>query len=505
MNADICIIGFLGAGVSSLLVGLSVWRRRTAPETGWLALLAATAGLWGLAVAMEILHHRSVPQTDWTLAADGIMLVVPVLWLLFALRGSGMGDDRFLRILPILLTPLFLLSLIILTNPGHKLVLSAIGPAGSLEGGRILASHGPFFRVNAVYTHIMILAGSILSARRFLRFRPDSAGKTLAAAAFLPWGVNAFILSGLSPCGADITPLAFAVTAGIIFVFFLRSRILDMAPFARDLLFREMEDGVLVLDSRGRLVTMNPAAEKALGVSMDALGKPAEVVLAHWTGLVEHCRVVDEAEPSLGVEASFDGKWYDVRISPIRGNMGRVKGKMLVFRDIGIRKRMEDELLQYATMDPLTDVFNRRMGLTVLEKQLRLSERNGTGLAVCYVDIDGLKAVNDNYGHSEGDFLIRSVSEALKSALRDSDVLCRLGGDEFLMILPDCTRVQGEAVFRRVEEKLARSREKSGKPYRFGISRGFAEYLPGSGVGSGALLSLADEEMYRDKVRNRAK
>jgi diguanylate cyclase (GGDEF)-like protein/PAS domain S-box-containing protein len=170
-----------------------------------------------------------------------------------------------------------------------------------------------------------------------------------------------------------------------------------------------------------------------------------------------------------------------------------------VLRDITSKKVIESELTTYATMDILTDVFNRRVGIAMLEKNLQIAKRNGSRLVINFLDVNGLKQVNDTYGHNEGDKLIVTVASVLKSCARNSDIIARMGGDEFLYILPDCS-VEGAA---RVWERMTAEFEKinaTGKnQYVISVSRGCAVYDPSYPQTADELIALADKLMYEDK------
>ncbi len=168
--------------------------------------------------------------------------------------------------------------------------------------------------------------------------------------------------------------------------------------------------------------------------------------------------------------------------------------------DITERKRLEEELLLAATRDKLTGALNRRAGLEALARELKAAERRGSSLAVGFVDVDGLKEVNDSLGHAAGDLLLASAARVLSLSLRETDLLARLGGDEFLLILPDCGQGEAEAIWDRVERS---AREPAEGP-AVAMSHGFAFRRGAEGLGLDALVAMADAKMYADK-RSRKK
>jgi len=170
-------------------------------------------------------------------------------------------------------------------------------------------------------------------------------------------------------------------------------------------------------------------------------------------------------------------------------------------------KQAEAELKHLASTDSLTGTVNRRTALIILEKHIAQCLRSGSPLTICLADIDGLKIVNDAYGHSKGDEYICAVSSTLVGAVRGADTVGRIGGDEFLIIFPDCRGDVVEGILDRVNADLASSVE--GRSYLPRLSWGIAslgELPDASGCDNpdlqrsiDILLELADQRMYDNK------
>lgn len=173
--------------------------------------------------------------------------------------------------------------------------------------------------------------------------------------------------------------------------------------------------------------------------------------------------------------------------------------KEQLHNEIAERKRLEEELKYHATTDTLTGIANRRAGMLFLEKQIQIAKRNKTELCVCFIDINNLKVVNDTYGHEEGDKLIRLSSEVMQESLRESEFICRLGGDEFLIIFPLCSIKSSLKIWKRVETELDEINKEKVKPYSISMSKGFAECGPENMRTPDEMISIADQEMYKNK------
>lgn len=165
------------------------------------------------------------------------------------------------------------------------------------------------------------------------------------------------------------------------------------------------------------------------------------------------------------------------------------------------RKIALKKVEEFATYDAMTGLLNRRVGLLFLEKEIKNTNRKGTPFALGYIDINDLKIVNDTYGHEEGDFLILTSTRFIKESIRETDILCRLGGDEFFAILRECTIEQAEKIWQKVVEKIENFNGKELKPYQISLSRGFIQYSAGDDKTADQLITEADAKMYIEKEK----
>lgn len=163
------------------------------------------------------------------------------------------------------------------------------------------------------------------------------------------------------------------------------------------------------------------------------------------------------------------------------------------------KKRAEKSLQYMATMDALTGVYNRSTGLTLLEKQLESSRKNKSPLSICYIDINDLKYTNDHFGHHEGDQLLVSNCQYIKDAIRaDHDIISRLGGDEFLIVFPQCTSEDVEKIISRIQAKMKNDNQQQRRPYSISFSYGIYE-VDESYSHIEEMIQIADQRMFENK------
>jgi diguanylate cyclase (GGDEF)-like protein len=157
------------------------------------------------------------------------------------------------------------------------------------------------------------------------------------------------------------------------------------------------------------------------------------------------------------------------------------------------------ELCALALTDDLTGLYNRRGFLAAAAQQLKLARRETLDSLLFFADVDNLKAINDRYGHCEGDLALARVADALESTLRDSDVLGRLGGDEFAALATNSSSNDRETILRRLAKNLTRVNS-TDQRYQISLSVGVARFDPRHPASLGELVTQADRLMYEQKM-----
>lgn len=160
----------------------------------------------------------------------------------------------------------------------------------------------------------------------------------------------------------------------------------------------------------------------------------------------------------------------------------------------GQEQKRAEEFRQLSIVDPLTGLHNRRFGEERLEAEIARAQRHGHSLTVLMIDLDGLKGINDQYGHGAGDAALQAFAQRLMSATRGSDLPARIGGDEFLVLLPEC---QPGGIKRVLDRLTALEFDPGHGKISLSYSAGSADYLPGESLPQ--LLRRADDSLYSEK------
>lgn len=167
--------------------------------------------------------------------------------------------------------------------------------------------------------------------------------------------------------------------------------------------------------------------------------------------------------------------------------------------DVTDLKRLEAELIQHASIDLLTGIYNRRSGISQMEELLADAKTEYFSFCLCFVDVNNLKVVNDKFGHAEGDYLIRKTCDVIKKHVGDKDIFFRFGGDEFIIVFRRKNTEEVHSIWHLIADTLASIQKLEKKPYPFSASHGLFYYEPGTDITIEDMIRLADEEMYREK------
>ena len=179
------------------------------------------------------------------------------------------------------------------------------------------------------------------------------------------------------------------------------------------------------------------------------------------------------------------------------------EGIAVTLRDVSSRKREERSLRRASLTDDLTSLYNRRGFLMLSEQQLRVARRQEKDAVLLYVDMDDFKALNDKFGHAEGDRALTAVGRLLRRAVRDSDVVARMGGDEFTIMALDADRAAARLIQRRIEERIMLLNATGELAAPLSLTIGHTRVRPTDPASLTELLARADALLYARKKRRK--
>lgn len=276
-------------------------------------------------------------------------------------------------------------------------------------------------------------------------------------------------------------------------------------------MFHGSGEAILIANANGDIVAVNPAFTEITGYSAtEVLGKNPRILSSgkqtpdfyqtmwasineagQWQGEIWNRRKSGEVYP----------EWLSIGV--VKNQRGEVINYISLFSDITERKAAEQKIEFLAHYDALTKLPNRALFADRLKLALVSAGRNEKKVALLFLDLDKFKGINDTMGHLAGDILLQSVAARLKSCVRESDTICRQGGDEFMILLPDAVSAADvENVARKIIAAMSTPHQIEGKDLVVTFSVGIAIF-PDDANSSDALVKCADDAMYRAKEKGR--
>jgi len=273
-------------------------------------------------------------------------------------------------------------------------------------------------------------------------------------------------------------------------------------------------DGVITCDASGNITFMNSEAQRLTGWdASEALNKPIhriyqlrdehsdEPINNPARHVLTQHRPLQYTDP--GMLLNRNGKRYPIQhsASPIRSRSGITLGAVVVFQDVSLTRKLSAQLSYQASHDNLTELVNRRAFEALLAKLLTQTESDH---ALCYLDLDQFKIVNDTCGHQAGDELLRQVARKLKAHVRNSDTVARLGGDEFALLLPDCPLEKAKLICEALRSDIEQFRFAwQEHTFGIGVSIGLVAITPTQPRRLAETLHAADAACYSAKEAGR--
>lgn len=278
-----------------------------------------------------------------------------------------------------------------------------------------------------------------------------------------------------------------------------------------DLILDASAEAIMVTDQYNRIVRINPAFTAITGYEADeALGQNPNILSsgrqsrdfyeALWFAL-QHRGYWQGEIWNKRKSGDIYAEWVSINV--LKDHAGNVTHHVAFFSDITLQKEGHMRMQRLAHYDALTGLGNRLLMREQLNRAINSAKKGSHRVAVLFLDLNRFKPVNDHYGHHTGDELLIAVAERIKQVLRDDDTTFRLGGDEFIVMVPKVGNASGvQLISRRLTKALSEPFVIAGHTLDIGVSIGVSIF-PEDGTSVDSLLHLADEEMYKMKATGR--
>ncbi|HPV52276.1 MAG: diguanylate cyclase [Smithellaceae bacterium] len=272
-------------------------------------------------------------------------------------------------------------------------------------------------------------------------------------------------------------------------------------------LLNAVTESLLLAEVDGTVIAANETFAKRMRVGLDNIIGVNIYKLLPADIASERRKQVEDIIRS-GKPARFEGvinkRFIDHVIYPVCDAGGKVARLALFGADITRRREMEKKLEAMALTDQLTDLYNRRGFFTLATREVKRAERSKKGLLLFFADLDGLKDINDRLGHEEGDHALIAAAKILTRTFRVSDIISRIGGDEFAILVIDADEEMMEKLLLRFYRLINNFNVRKAASFKLAISIGYAVYDPLNPTTLDEMIAVADKMMYKmKKVRYR--
>lgn len=438
MAFAIYLPAILGTLLSCLMMGLLVLRKPR-HTWQWATVVSLACALWCFC---QILWIAADTVAEAILACQiqyFAITLLPVAWLRLALHETG--NYRLLSLLsPVfLVVPAISLALALQYSPGNPNPLweaIQLPPTNRIPQ----VTYGPWFWVMAVHSYTLIGLGCLLMYIHYSQsrhYRVQLWVTTLLPLVCLV--LNGFYITRQWPFELDPTPLGFVIGFFVWCWATFRHGLFDHSPFSRHISLDQVNDGFVMLDQDGRVLDFNRAAGRFLGEGGKHIGASIYQLLPRLPALGSL------TEPKI-IQVGA-GQYWEVSAAPPHDTHPR-SGLILTIHDATHQRQTYNKLLQtqnaleeanwrleqMAHTDDLTGLANRRFLHARLQEEFARANRLNQPLGLIYIDIDHFKTINDTYGHSVGDHVLKNVARELLSHRKGIDIAARYGGEEFLIV-----------------------------------------------------------------------
>ncbi|MEN0038069.1 MAG: histidine kinase N-terminal 7TM domain-containing protein [Cellvibrio sp.] len=495
--------------------------------------MAHIASLWWmLSAAREMAVIAPEAKLFWAAMAWPGIIFMPTFWVVFLWQyvNSVHTPIKKLHLLLLSIMPVFFW-LIAMTNPSHQLFyIEGTGPINNEVGAPIHYEHGLLFYLSAVYVYVFMMFCVGVLVRAAIRSKGLHRRHYLAfiAVSIVPWVANiSYVVFGWTIFEFDPTPFSFAFVLVAFAWLIVGVRLFDLLPVARHLLLESLLDPVLVIDPYQRVIEANPAARSLAGFPEKWLGRDLNEWPVFGAALQQLLAQYPDDEREHLLTLGNCGRYYEVRARAIKRDTreGAISlGQMLYLRDVTQRhlsdlklaealklseerlktiSNLHELLREQALRDPLTGLYNRRYLDELFALELARAQRKKTSIALALLDLDHFKQLNDEHGHLIGDDVLKSVASYFLENVRSTDAVFRIGGEEFLLILPEADSTEAFTRLKNLCAQLATTpmQTRIGE-IQITCSAGLAHW-PTQGQSLDELILKADAALYSAKRAGR--
>lgn len=450
--------------------------------------------IWIIGNYLELIFiEKNVKIFFYSFQNFGIMLI-PISWFMFSLLYGGYQKWVNLRNILILAIIPFTTTILIFTNKFHRLIITHYEVI-NYDSFFVLDKSFGIWQVWVDLPYSILLG--IFAAFFILK-------SVLKKDAIYKWQVIAFTITALIPIFVgilnifhinpfpylELTPILLGSCLIIIIILLIRTRIGEIVALARDSAIDNISDGFIILDHNDTLIDINNKAEKIFcKPGKELIGRNFYSLLFELTGKKNKFNIIDE----IDITKNNIKSTFEITVSEIYSFYKKAVGKSITFHDISERKKSENNMNYLSYHDHLTGLYNRRF----FEEEIkRLDTGRQLPLSFIMGDLNGLKIINDAFGHAQGDNLLKEAAKILKKVCRSDDILARWSGDEFVIILPKTSIKNTEEIAERIKKECKKA---TSQKIPLSLAIGEATKTEAK-IDINTIIMAAESNMYKNKL-----
>jgi diguanylate cyclase (GGDEF)-like protein/PAS domain S-box-containing protein len=419
--------------VLSLYMGIGSYKHRHTPGRCYLWMLMLLVSVIFAATAGEILSDSFQAKLWWKNLQQGPLFLSAIFTYAVVKEYISRSSEGLAKRLIFFCIPVVLDVVLIFTDSYHHLMRGEVGLAtvAGITGiavkptvlSMILIAYDQLFGLYAVY----LLGISLLNAPKYYLRR-----NLLLLIGLLIPVLSVFLLPLLKITITGFTAFTYLPPIVAAYLSLFHDPRLSLYPLAKNKIFENMKDGIVLTDRYDHIIDVNEAADAMLSELLEQqadtwMGRSIHLLLKQYGQLSDHYARRLEGQFEIELPGK-DGACFGIALITTERNHAETKGMLMVFTDLSEKKRYERELLHQATVDDLTGLYNRRHFMRLVQNY---SVQDGAGMALLLFDIDDFKLINDTYGHMAGDLALVDLSRKIMSVYKDNGIAGRVGGEEF--------------------------------------------------------------------------
>ena len=497
---------------SAMMIATSVYcfRHQNLPTAKPLGLTTLFEAVYIISNALELASPTESGTLFFAKLCYVCISMITIYWLAFALAFSRQdGKWRSKYFYALWLIP-FCAVVLVFTNSYHHLIWNSYEFFRVSHGFLYMkvTSYGSFFWVFWIQAYLLILITALLAVwTSFVqRNRYRIQAILIFIASLFPLSINMIYVFHLIPgLQKDFSPLAYALSGGLMVFSIFRFQLLDLLPFARSVVIDEMADVMLTLNKERKIVDYNRAAITVLHLDQFShrINQTISGLIFPYLDRLEKEPVQDLLKTEVRIDLNDKLAYFDLQIRRLRNQFdAEVVGYLILLHSITEHKNLLQEIRVLAEHDMLTGLFNRSYFEEVANQMIRTGNNV---FSILMIDIDCFKNINDSIGHRGGDQILQAIARRMQKSLRSNDIIGRFGGDEFVVLLPrtesNMAKILADRLCSLISASPFQTDEKA--VFSLSISVGISEYSEEYGGSLEQILVQADQALYQAKTQGR--